>query len=83
MWKGYKFKREFKDWALATITDEGKLEIPTQGTTKRLGDGQSSKQSGRRLNILSKSLEESAEPNQDIRKFCGIMLIESALVRTI
>ncbi len=36
MWKGYKIRREFKNWALATISDEGVLDVQIQGSAKSL-----------------------------------------------
>ncbi|MBU3025225.1 BLUF domain-containing protein [Zobellia galactanivorans] len=36
MWKGFKIRREFDDWALATLGDEGELEVQIQGNTKNL-----------------------------------------------
>ncbi|WP_289645010.1 BLUF domain-containing protein [Maribacter aestuarii] len=36
MWKGYKVKRDFEDWAMATLSDDGNLEVSIQGDTKNL-----------------------------------------------
>ncbi|MDO6818918.1 BLUF domain-containing protein [Zobellia sp. 1_MG-2023] len=36
MWRGFKIKREFDEWAMATISDEGELEVVIQGNTKNL-----------------------------------------------
>lgn len=36
MWQGFKMKREFDNWSLATISDEGELKVEIQGNTKNL-----------------------------------------------
>lgn len=36
MWKGYKVKRDFEEWAMATITEDHELEIGIQGNSKQL-----------------------------------------------
>ncbi|CAM4148298.1 BLUF domain-containing protein [Zobellia nedashkovskayae] len=36
MWQGFKMKREFDDWVMATISDEGELKVEIQGNTKNL-----------------------------------------------
>ncbi|WP_276166474.1 BLUF domain-containing protein [Zobellia alginiliquefaciens] len=67
MWQGFKIKREFNNWALATISDEGVLKVDIQGNTKNL-----------ELSNLLGKLDKSAMDSENLwRKVRTIIKVNS------